>query len=186
MIVSGSDKGRPELSAIVLCYRAGTSILRVVDPLYESLEAAGIAFEVVLVANYWPEDRDPTVEIVERFASEHDHAEVVTLPKEGAMGWDMRTGLAAASGRHLVVIDGDAQNPVDDVLRMYQLMKAGTFDVMKGRRVARFDGPYRRALSTAYNALFRIAFRTTGVMGHQRQAKGVDAQSVRADEPSLR
>ena len=34
----------------------------------------------------------------------------------------MRSGLAAASGDYLVVIDGDAQNPVDDVLKMYWRM----------------------------------------------------------------
>ena len=39
------------------------------------------------------------------------------------MGWDMRSGLAAATGAYLIVIDGDAQNPIDDVLRMYRRMK---------------------------------------------------------------
>ena len=39
------------------------------------------------------------------------------------MGWDMRSGFEAATGSTLIVIDGDEQNPVEDVLRMYEEMK---------------------------------------------------------------
>ena len=35
------------------------------------------------------------------------------------MGWDMRSGLQAARGDFIVVIDGDGQNPTTDVMRIY-------------------------------------------------------------------
>ena len=76
------------------------------------------------------------------------------------MGWDMRSGLETAKGSTLVVIDGDGQNPVEDVLRMYEEMERTGVDVCKGRRVVRDDGPYRRLLSAVYNLLFRVLFRT--------------------------
>ena len=62
------------------------------------------------------------------FANGRDAVVPVIHAKEGAMGWDMRTGLEAATGDYLVVIDGDAQNPIEDVLRMYREM------VRTGRR----------------------------------------------------
>ena len=139
---------------IVLCYESRESLHRVVDPLYEQLEAADIAYELVLVANQWPHRPDPTGQVVEEFAQHHEHVRTVVEPKQGAMGWDMRSGLAAARGDYMVVIDGDAQNPVDDVLKMYRRMKQTGVDVMKGRRIARFDGPYRRAISLDYNLAF--------------------------------
>ena len=52
------------------------------------------------------------------------------------------------------MIDGDAQNPIDDVLRMHRRMKDSGADVMKGRRTARSDGPIRRATSIVYNLVF--------------------------------
>ena len=79
------------------------------------------------------------------------------------MGWDMRSGLEAARGDVLIVLDGDAQNPVSDVARMYRALRESGADVMKGRRVLRHDGPYRRLVSIAYNALFRLLFRTRGL-----------------------
>ncbi len=79
------------------------------------------------------------------------------------MGWDMRRGLEAATGRFLVVMDGDAQNPVGDAAKMYRLMKGSGADVMKGRRVLRHDGIYRKFVSIGYNVLFRLLFRTVGL-----------------------
>jgi glycosyltransferase involved in cell wall biosynthesis len=150
----------PELSAIVLCYKAGESIHAVIEPLVRDLESSGVTYELVLVANYWPDNDDPTPEIVRRFAAERDDVVTVIGEKQGAMGWDMRTGLAAAHGDYLVVIDGDAQNPVEDVVKMYLRMKDTGVDFMKGRRIARFDGLYRRVISEGYNLLFRLIFRT--------------------------
>lgn len=173
---------RPELSVIVLCYQAHEAIHRVIDPLYEQMEAAGIAYELLLVANQWSDRPDPTGGIVEAFATDHDTVRTVTEDKQGAMGWDMRSGLAAADGDYLIVIDGDAQNPVDDVLKMYRRMRATGVDVMKGRRIARFDGPYRRAISTVYNVAFNALFGTRGIWDVNGKPKGLTRAAYEALE----
>src|SRR4051794_5137863 len=105
----------PELSAIVLCYPAGESIRHVIEPLYAELETSGVSYELVLVANYSEGSDDTTPAVVEEFARDHPDVRCIAEIKQGAMGWDMRTGLAAARGDYLLVIDGDAQNPVEDL-----------------------------------------------------------------------
>jgi glycosyltransferase involved in cell wall biosynthesis len=164
---------QPSLTAIVLCYRAEESIRHVIDPLYKHLQESGVPFELVLVSNYERDREDRTPAIVRDFAAEHENVRTVIEPKAGAMGWDMRSGLDAATGDCLVVIDGDSQNPVEDVLRMYQEMLRTGADVMKGRRIARFDGPYRRVVSGGYNALFVALFRTRGLWDINGKPKGM-------------
>ena len=156
-------ESQPELSAIVLGYRAGRSLVRVAEPLAAELEASGVRYELVLVANYWPGRDDETPAVAEEFARGHERVRVVARPKEGAMGWDMRSGFKAARGDVLIVLDGDAQNPVSDVVRMYRALRETGADVMKGRRVLRHDGPYRRVVSITYNVIFRLLFRTKGL-----------------------
>jgi glycosyltransferase involved in cell wall biosynthesis len=163
----------PELSAIVLCYRAGESIRHVVEPLYQELEASGVTYELVLVANYTAGGDDPTPAVVREFASTRDHVRCLAEVKQGAMGWDMRSGLAAARGDYLVVIDGDAQNPVEDLVKLYREMKDTRADVMKGRRIARFDGAYRRVVSGGFNALFMLLFGTRGLWDINGKPKGL-------------
>ena len=168
---------RPELSVVVLCYRAGDGVTGVLDPLYDQLSKAGASFELVLVANYDPDDVDPTRAVVERWSSGRAGVTVIARPKQGAMGWDMRSGLEAARGELIVVIDGDGQNPPEDAVRMYQELKRTGADMMKGRRVARADGPYRRVLSQTYNALFRLVFGTRGLWDVNAKPKGLTRQA---------
>jgi glycosyltransferase involved in cell wall biosynthesis len=156
-------RGRPEVSVIVLCYQAGESIDIVVEPLYAQLQRLGVEFELVLVANYWPDQNDSTPGIVSTFAESRPEVSVLAQEKHGGMGWDMRAGLRAARGENLVVIDGDAQNPIDDVVKIYRLMKDVSADVVKGRRILRQDGSYRSFISLGYNVLFLILFRTFGL-----------------------
>jgi glycosyltransferase involved in cell wall biosynthesis len=163
----------PELSAIVLCYRAEENIRHVVEPLHRDLAESGVTFELMLVANYHQGSEDRTPGIVRQIARDLESVRTVIQPKEGAMGWDMRTGLDAATGEYLVVIDGDSQNPVTDVLRMYREMRRTGADVMKGRRIARFDGPYRRLVSYVYNSVFTLLFRTRGLWDINGKPKGL-------------
>src|SRR4051795_10642192 len=173
----------PELSVIVLCYQANEAIHRVIDPLYEQLEASGVAYELLLVANQWADRPDPTRRVVEAFARDHEKTvRTVVEDKQGAMGFDMRSGLAAAGGDYMVVIDGDAQNPVEDVLKMYRRMRATGVDVMKGRRAARFDGPYRRFISTVYNLAFTLLFGTRGIWDVNGKPKGLTRAAYEAME----
>jgi glycosyltransferase involved in cell wall biosynthesis len=162
-----------EVSAIVLCYRAGESIASVIEPLRELLERSALKYELVLVANYWPQDEDVTPEIVRRFADTHGNVQVLANVKEGGMGWDMRSGLAAAEGEYLIVIDGDAQNPVEDVLRLHKLMRGSAADIGKGRRTNRADGVYRRVISWGFNSLFRVLFRTGRLWDINGKPKGL-------------
>lgn len=178
---------RPDVSAIVLCYRAGDDIKLVIGPLYEQLRASGHSHELVLVANYWPDQADPTPDIVKAFADGREGVVVVSEPKQGGMGWDLRSGLAAASGEIMIALDGDSQNPTEDVLKMYHLMQESGTQVMKGLRIARYDGLYRRFVSTGYNFLFRALFGTTGLWDINGKPKGIsrpayEAMNLRSDD----
>jgi glycosyltransferase involved in cell wall biosynthesis len=153
---------RPELSVVVLCYRAEAHARRVVIPLYGELEREGLPYELILVANYWsPDDRTPA--IVEQLADGRDTIRVVAEPKQGDMGWDMRAGLREARGKYLVVIDGDGQVPLQYAAEAYRVLKQSGAAIAKGRRFVREDGTVRSITSLGYNLLFRLLFGTQGL-----------------------
>ncbi len=149
----------PSLSVVVLCYRAGETIVPYIKKMEEELAAEGVAgYELVLVANYHPNSGDPTPDVVRRLAAANPRLTVVAQPKQGMMGWDLRQGLAAARGEAIAIIDGDGQMPSADIVRLYRMFRGGEFDLAKTVRVAREDGAYRRLISKIYNVLFRILF----------------------------
>ena len=161
----------------MLCYRAGHSAPRLLEPLAKVVEESGVSHELVLVANYDVGRADSTPAVVSEWAAGRPNVRVLSRPKEGAMGWDMRSGFDAATGSILIVMDGDEQNPVEDVLRMYEEMKRTGVDVCKGRRVVRDDGIYRRIVSEAYNLLFRLLFGTGGISDINGKPKGLTREA---------
>ena len=163
----------PELSAIVLGYRAEAALEPLAEGLHADLTESGIDFEMVLVANFDGDRVDRTPEVARAFAAAHDNVLVVAEPKRGAMGWDMRSGLDAASGEFRIVIDGDGQNPTHDVLRAWELRSSSGADVVKGRRSSRADGLTRAITSLVYNVAFALMFGARGIWDVNGKPKGM-------------
>lgn len=154
----GAPPAGPELSVVLLCYRAEELAPTLAAQLSKELEEARIDYELILVANHHQGDGDRTPALVRAYADAQPRATAITLVKEGMMGWDMRSGLDAARGAHLAVIDGDGQMPTSDIVKVYRLLQIGRYDLVKTFRAQRFDGAYRAVISHCYNLLFRLLF----------------------------
>jgi glycosyltransferase involved in cell wall biosynthesis len=163
---------QPELSVIVLCYQAGEQARNVVLPLYDELKRQPASYELILVANHW-DGFDSTPAVAADLARSRETIRVVATRKRGAMGWDLRSGLRAARGSYLVVIDGDGQVPVRYAVDVYEALKKSGADVAKGRRFVREDGTVRSITSLGYNLLFRLAFGTRGLWDINGRPKGL-------------
>ena len=148
----------PEISVVVLAYRSAATTTNFVDSLIDSLEKENLLWEIVLVGNYFAEVEDRTPEVVRDIAARDSRIKAVVKIKKGMMGWDMKSGLQAATGKSLAVIDGDGQMPSSDVIRVYQLMKKNGLDLAKTYRAKRNDSSYRRLISVGYNILFKLLF----------------------------
>ena len=153
-----SFSNQPTLSVVVLCYRAGESIIAFTDTLQTQLNRFEPNWELVLVGNYLMGSDDKTGEIITNLAQNNSRIKPIIKPKEGMMGWDMRMGMNAATGKYICVIDGDGQFPIESIEKAYQYIIEKKVDVVKTFREARFDGPYRKFISFWYNVIFRILF----------------------------
>ena len=148
----------PEISVVVLAYRSAATITNFVDSLIDSLEKENLLWEIVLVGNYFVGVEDQTPKVVRGIAARDSRIKAVVKIKKGMMGWDMKSGLQAATGKSIAVIDGDGQMPSSDVIRVYQLMKKNGLDLAKTYRAKRNDSSYRRLISVGYNILFKLLF----------------------------
>ena len=129
-----------------------------VDRLHRVMSMFGSSWELVLVANYWPDTPDRTPAIVKGLAERYDRVRYIAEPKQGAMGWDMKMGLDACRGRYIGIIDGDGQYPMESIAACFAKIKADDVDLVKTYRVDRADGLYRNVISTIYNLIFTLLF----------------------------
>ncbi len=150
-----------KLSLVILCYRGEESIVPFVEKVHSLFSWLNIPYELVLVGNYWEGSNDRTPEIVNRLSREMPNTKSVTLPKKGAMGWDLKTGFAAASAEYVGFIDGDGQFPIDSILPPLYHSLAHGVDLAKTYRVVREDGLYRWLISKVFNGTFSLLFGTS-------------------------
>ena len=148
----------PGISVVILAYRSGEGIRAFVESMVQSLDKNEPSWEIVLVGNHFVDDGDSTPCIVSEIAQSHPRIRAVTRVKEGMMGWDMKSGLEAATGRTIAVIDGDGQMPLEDVIDVYKKLKDEGLDLVKTFRTQRGDGFYRKMISVAYNIIFNVLF----------------------------
>jgi glycosyltransferase involved in cell wall biosynthesis len=147
-----------EFSMAVLCYRAGESIVPFVENLHTIFSFFRFDWEIILVANYWPHIPDDTPQVVRSLCDRLPHVRYVALPKQGDMGWDMKSGLDACEGRYIGVIDGDGQYPMEAIFSCFAAIKIHDYDFVKTYRVLRSDGLHRNTVSCIYNVLFKLLF----------------------------
>lgn len=149
----------PDLSAVVLCYRSGGAARSCAARIGQVLLDAGIDdYQLVLVGNYVSGSGDTTPDVVRELAAGDPRIVCSAVEKQGMMGWDMRSGLALATGEHLAVIDGDGQVLVEDLVRIYRLLREQGLDLAKTYRTRRGDGLKRKLFSLVFNGLFHALF----------------------------
>lgn len=148
-------------SLVVLCYRSEEAVIPFVERLHAMLAYFRFDYELVLVGNYFEGSEDRTPAIVKQLAARLPHTRAVVAPKRGMMGWDMRTGLDAARGQFIGIIDGDGQFPLESILSCLMKIETEDLDLVKTYRVNRGDGIYRRCISAVYNLVFRLLFKTS-------------------------
>jgi len=149
----------PDISVVILCYKTGNKAEEFVCKVIHEISKAITNYEIILVGNYLKGDHtDKTPEAVREIASRDPRTKAITLEKKGMMGWDTRSGLDAATGQTIALIDGDGQMLPEDLLRVYQKLKSDNLDMVKTYREKRHDGILRKINSDVYNMLFRSLF----------------------------
>ena len=171
---------RPDYSVVILCYGTVDLITQYVEKTIKSFYDKDIHdYELVLVGNYWSNNIDKTPEIVQRLAETNPRIEAVTQPKQGMMGWDMKSGLTVAKGEYIAVIDGDGQMPAEDLVRVYKMIKREDFDLVKTIRITRDDGKIRRIISVVFNLCFRMLYPKIGSLDINSKPKILKRDSYR-------
>jgi len=110
------------------------------------------------VANYLEGSDDRTRDFVAQIADENPKCKTVCKPKEGMMGWDMRSGMDEATGKYICIIDGDGQFPIESIAACYEIISTTDNDLVKTYRAKGGDGFYRKLISRVYNVLFSSLF----------------------------
>lgn len=133
----------PSLISVVIpaCNESGV-IGEVVGRVFEAVATMGIPCEVLVVNDG---STDGTAEEASAAG-----ATVISHPYNIGNGAAVKSGLRAATGDVIVMLDGDGQHPPEDIPRLVELI--GPYDMAVGARTSSYKGTAHRKLgNTIYN-----------------------------------
>jgi undecaprenyl-phosphate 4-deoxy-4-formamido-L-arabinose transferase len=147
-----AERGRaPQLSVVVTVLNEAATLDELVRRTVVALDGFGRPFELIVVDDG---STDGTFAALERLHATDARVRAVRLKRNVGQHPAMHAGLARARGGIVVTMDGDLQNPPEDIPRLVEAVEAG-YDVASGRRAARHDSWGRTLPSRLINGMLR-------------------------------
>src|SRR4051812_2705689 len=143
--------GEPAVSVVVTLFDEAETVEELVRRVAQTLDGAGRSWELILVDDG---SADGTWREVERLHEADARVRGVRFRRNAGQHPAMHAGLSRARGDIVVTMDGDLQNPPEEIPKLVAAVEAGS-DVASGRRVGRADSVGRTAPSRLVNGVLR-------------------------------
>ena len=158
---TSDDMTKPMLSVIVPAHDEAGSIRATVMSIAETLDLAGIEYEVIVVDDA---STDGTGDVVRGVAAENPRVRFHVSHHPRGFGYTVRSGLDVFQGDYVAIFMADGSDVPEDIVRCYGVIQEG-YDCAFGSRFIRgsvvYDYPrFKRTLNRIVNWGIRVLFRS--------------------------
>ncbi|RJG06323.1 glycosyltransferase [Noviherbaspirillum cavernae] len=141
---------KPELSVVIPIYNEEAGLAKLFARLYPSLDALGIAYEIIFI-NDGSRDKSAAI-LAEQFRERPDVTRVVLLNGNYGQHMAILAGFKATRGDITITLDADLQNPPEEIGNLVAKIREG-HDYVGSIRRERRDTAWRTYASRAMNRL---------------------------------
>jgi len=146
----------PEISVVAPLFNTAAFLPELAERISETCRSQGWRHQLVLVDDHSP---GGDFEVACRLAEDDPHVGVLRLRRNVGQNLAEIIGLAHASGKWMVLIDADLQDPPESIPILVGIAEKG-FDAVFGARTGRYESWNRRLTSLVYK---RVQALTCGV-----------------------
>ena len=130
---------RPQVSVVVPLLNEATTVVDLVQRVSAVLGERGDSFEIVFVDDG---STDGTVEVLREMERNDASVRVYEFTRNFGQAAALACGLREARGEVVVTIDGDLQNPPEEIPKLLAVIEEGAW-IATGRRSVRYEQPWR-------------------------------------------
>lgn len=150
-----------DISVIVPLYNEEESLKELLQRIHESLDAAGLSFEVIFVNDG---STDNSWSVIEGLSSSDKSVHGICFRRNYGKSAALYCGFEAAKGDVVITMDADLQDDPKEVPQMYRMIKEDGYDLVSGWKKKRYDNAIMKNFpSKLYNATAR---KVTGIKLH--------------------
>lgn len=139
----------PEISVVVPVYRNADSVRELALRVRDVMEGRRLSYEIVFVDDACP---DGSLAALNELAAADPAVTVVSLSRNAGQHRAVLAGLRGSTGRRLVTMDADLQDPPEAIPRLLDGLDEGPAAVFAGRR-GRYEGPGRLFTSRLFKLM---------------------------------
>lgn len=145
-----------DVSVVIPCYNESRNIPELVQRLEKVFVKKKLRGEIILVDDG---SADNTKQVIEKLAQTERHIRGVYHNKNQGIAAAWGSGVSAARGEYVCLIDADLQNLPEDVWRLYREIKFSHVEMVQGYRssIGRLKNS-RYILSRGFNTLLNALF----------------------------
>jgi undecaprenyl-phosphate 4-deoxy-4-formamido-L-arabinose transferase len=154
--VGEGSRERIDLSVIVPILNEAATLEELAERLMCTLHRLGKSYEVIFVDDG---STDDSAKLLKRLYELYPTIKVIRLNRNYGQHMAILAGLDRARGEIVVTLDGDLQNPPEEIPRLLEKIQEG-YDVVCGQRTSRQDPLRRKVLSYLIG---KLASRLVGV-----------------------
>jgi undecaprenyl-phosphate 4-deoxy-4-formamido-L-arabinose transferase len=129
----------PDVSVVAPLFNEAAVVGELVERITTTLAARGVSFEIVLVDDG---STDATPVRLAELARTNPAVRVRTLSRNFGQAAALCCGIFEARGRVVVTMDGDLQNPPEEIPRLLDALRPGV-DLVTAKRASRYERPWR-------------------------------------------
>lgn len=142
-----------ELSIVATIYNDAAIVPLLVDELTFHCKQLKVSFEIILVNDFSTDDSEKEIEKVCLLSS---YTKGITLSRNFGQQIAMSVGMRYATGRYIIIMDGDLQNPPSEIPRLYE-------EILKGYDIVYTVSPTRNNIIDKLTSLFFWTMLTKGL-----------------------
>lgn len=147
---------KESISVFFPAYNDAPSLPQLIARAFETLEATGAGFEVIVVNDG---SRDGTAEVLRQLQAQYGpRMRVITHAVNRGYGGALRSGFEAAQNDLVFYTDGDGQYDVRELSLLLARM-APDVGLVNGYKLERNDPGHRILIGKLYNSFARVLFR---------------------------
>ena len=144
------ENNSTHISVVIPVYNCADCLYELYNRLVVTLDQINSNFEIIMVNDGSPQN---DWQFIKELVSKDGRVRGINLSRNFGQHHAITAGLDFSTGKWVVVMDGDLQDPPEEISKLYSKAQQG-FDVVFGRRYKRQDVFRKKLMSRVFHKVF--------------------------------